>query len=303
MPTLLQKAKTNKQDEFYTQLTDIENELKYYKEQFRDKVIFCNCDDPFESNFPKFFLLHKESIGWKELIATSYAGSSIVNKQLCIFDQLDKDDEIHAMAYCMRITNVSEFDCDKRTGLDDISQFLRGLKIMLDDSKKTSISKDGNTLTILKGDGNYKAGDFRSSECITLLKECDIVCTNPPFSLFREFMMLLALYEKEFLIIGNQNAVTYAEVFPLIKDNKLWYGESIHSGDREFKVPLDYVIHSKSLRVDSDGNQFVKVSGVRWFTNLDIARRHFKLNLYKKYSPEKYPKYWQPPKTIMNVPN
>jgi hypothetical protein len=191
----------------------------------------------------------------------------------------------------MRITNVSDFDNDGRTGLDDISQFLRGLKIMLDDSGKTSISQDGNTLTILKGNGNHKAGDFRSSECITLLKECDIVCTNPPFSLFREFITQLALYEKKFLIIGNQNAVTYAEVFPLIKDNKLWYGESIHSGDREFKVPLDYVIHSKSLRVDSEGNQFVRVSGVRWYTNLDIARRHFKLNLYKKYSPEEYPKY------------
>jgi hypothetical protein len=190
----------------------------------------------------------------------------------------------------MRITNVSDFDNDGRTGLDDISQFLRGLKIMLDDSGKTSISQDGNTLTILRGNGNYKAGDFRSSECIALLKECDIVCTNPPFSIFREFVSQLMQYEKEFLIIGNQNAITYKEIFPLIKNNKLWVGFNNFDGSR-FRIPSEYYNGSKYQEF-KNGVLFGRVSGVRWFTNLDVQKRHFKLDLYKKYSPMEYPSYF-----------
>jgi hypothetical protein len=134
-------------------------------------------------------------------------------------------------------------------------------------------------------------GDFRSEECIELLKEADIVVTNPPFSLFREYVAQLAEYDKKFLIIGNVNSITYKECFKLIKDNKMWLGASIHSGDREFRVPNDYPLNAASSRVDSDGNKYIRVKGVRWFTNLDYEERHENLVLYKKYTPEEYPKY------------
>lgn len=134
-------------------------------------------------------------------------------------------------------------------------------------------------------------GDFRSAECIELLKQADIVVTNPPFSLFREYVAQLIAYNKKFLIIGNQNAITYKEIFPLIKGNKLWLGCSIHSGDREFGVPDDYPLMAANSRIDENGKKYIRVKGVRWFTNLDYKERHEELILYKRYNPEEYPKY------------
>ena len=160
---------------------------------------------------------------------------------------------------------------DGATDLSDIELLLRSNR---------------NNLTILDGDG-----DFRSEECIEFLKESDVVVTNPPFSLFREYVAQLMKYEKKFIIIGNQNAITYKEIFPLIKENKLWLGASIHSGDREFRIPDHYEVRSKSLRVDDLGRRYIRVVGVRWYTNVDYPLRHEELILYKHYTPEEYPKY------------
>ena len=236
------EAKRNKRDEFYTQLPDIENELQHYKEQFRGKVVFCNCDNPCESNFFKYFAINFNSLGLKGLIASFY------NKE----------------AYKVVINEVK----DNST---DIEYLLRNKK---------------NVLTRLKGDG-----DFRSEECIELLKQADIVVTNPPFSLFREYVAQLMEYRKKFLIIGNVNALTYKEIFPLIKENKIWLGESIHSGDREFRVPDYYPLNAAGYRVDEYGRKFIRIKGVRWYTNLDVSIRHKNITLYKKYTPEEYPKY------------
>lgn len=245
-------AKRAKADEFYTQLVDIENELKHYTEQFRKKVIYCNCDNPYESNFFKYFVTHFNSLGLKKLIATCYKNS-----------ELNKTTKA---ALKIVITEVNE--CEKGES-SDIDWLLR--------SKK-------NVLTQLKGDG-----DFRSEECIELLKESDIVVTNPPFSLFREYIAQLMEYEKKFLIIGNINAITYKEIFPLIKENKIRLGESIHSGGREFRVPDHYCIRTQNYRTDKNGVRYVRVSGVRWFTNLDVKIRHQNITLYKKYDPKEYP--------------
>jgi hypothetical protein len=227
---VLCNAKSAKQDEFYTQLTDIEKELKHYKSHFSGKTVFCNCDDPEESNFWKYFYLNFEVLGLKKLIATHY----------------DPKEPTYKIEY------------------------------------------DGERIKIDKLEGN---GDFRSQECIELLKESDVVVTNPPFSLFREYVAQLMEYDKKFLIIGNQNAITYKEIFPLLKGNKMWLGYSIHSGDREFRVPNHYTIYSPSKRVDSEGNQYVRVVGVRWFANLDYEERHEDILLYKKYNETDYPKY------------
>lgn len=238
--TNLNKAKTAKNDEFYTQLSDIEKELGHYKDHFKDKIVFCNCDDPEESNFWFYFAQNFQFLGLKKLISTHY--------------ETDKP------SYKLEI--VKDVNADgKINNLDAI---------------KTPLTQNG---------------DFRSNECVELLKECDIVVTNPPFSLFREFVAQLVEYDKKFLIIGHQNAITYKEVFALIKSDKLWIGCSIHSGDREFKVPAHYVLTSILHRVDSLGNKFQRVSGVRWFTNLDYKKRHEDLILYKKYTPEEYPTY------------
>src|SRR3989338_1879212 len=212
----LHKANKAKKDEFYTQLIDIEKELKHYKEQFRGKVVYCNCDDPFESNFFKYFAANFNALGLKKLITTSYTKSPIAGGQLPLFE-------------------------------------MEGLK------------PDG--------------------------KEPYVVVTNPPFSLFREYIAQLVEYNKKFLIIGNVNAITYKECFKLIRDNKLWLGASIHSGDREFRVPDHYPLEAAGSRVDEKGNKYIRVKGVRWFTNLDYEERHENLVLYKKYSPSEYPKY------------
>lgn len=261
----LQHANRAKQDEFYTQLVDIEAELRHYRQHFEGKTVFCNCDDPYESNFFKYFAMNFNFLGLKKLIATCYDPSPIAGDELPLFGPVEK------RAFKIEITEVSDVNGDGAIDLADVALLIKNRK---------------NTLSFLSGNG-----DFRSGECIELLKEADIVVTNPPFSLFREYLTQLVRYEKKFLIIGNKNAITYKEVFPLIKENRLWIGLTIRSGDREFRVPSDYVTHSASLRIDEKGNKYIKVPGVHWFTNLDYPQRHEELVLYKRYTPEEYPKY------------
>lgn len=246
----LNQAKTNKKDEFYTQLSDIERELKYYKKHFKDKVVYCNCDDPRVSNFFHFFSYNFEKLGLKKLIMTCYKSQS-----MDLFRENDSEQAIY-LEYTGDKNNNNVPDPDEIGTIE------------------------------LKGDG-----DFRSKESIELLKQADIVITNPPFSLFREFISQLDEYEKKFVIIGNVNAITYKETFRLIKENKLWLGASIHSGDREFGVPDDYPLTAAGSRIDENGNKFIRVKGVRWFTNLDYKERHEDLILYKNYTPEEFPTY------------
>ena len=269
----LRQARKAKKDEFYTQLADIENELKHYKDQFRGKIVYCNCDDPYESNFFKYFAANFNALGLKKLITTSYSGSPIAGQQLPLFEieGLKEIKPKDAEAHRIEINEVPDFNKDGAIDLKDIEQLLK---------------HTANVCAPLKGNG-----DFRSEECIELLKQADIVCTNPPFSLFREYVAQLVEYDKKFLIIGSINAITYKEIFPLIKENKIWLGASIHNGDREFRVPDDYPLSAAGYRVDKEGNKYIRVKGVRWFTNLDYKERHEELTLYKKYTPEEYPKY------------
>jgi len=266
----LKKASKAKKDEFYTQLVDIEQELKHHKGQFRDKVVYCNCDDPFESNFFKYFASNFNALGLKKLITTSYVKSPIVGGQLPLFE-VEGLKPSGKEPFKIEIKKVPDIDKDGAINLDDVEYLLK---------------HDKNTATPLKGDG-----DFRSEECIELLKQADIVVTNPPFSLFREYVAQLIKYKKKFLIIGNVNAITYRESFKLIKENKMWLGASIHSGDREFRVPDDYPLNAAGCRVDAKGNKYIRVKGVRWFTNLYYKERHDDLVLYKKYNPKSYPKF------------
>ena len=269
----LQQAHRAKQDEFYTQLVDIELELKHYKKQFENKVVFCNCDDPYESNFFKYFSMNFNALHLKKLIATCYDSSPIAYTQISMFPDIEEKLYLNnnRHAYKIEICEVDDYNKDGAVDLSDVEYLLKNKK---------------NIMTLLKGNG-----DFRSEECVDLLKQSDIVVTNPPFSLFREYIAQLVEYNKKFLIIGNVNAITYKEVFPLIKDNKLWLGCSIHSGDREFQVPSSYPLNAAGTRIDENGNKFIRVKGVRWFTNMDTPKRHEQLTLYKKYTPEEYPKY------------
>ena len=271
----LSSAKKNKKDEFYTQLADIEIEMKHYRKHFKDKVVFCNCDDPYESNFFKYFAMNFNYLGLKKLVATCYMGSPIVGEQfeqLSLFEILPSDENTpKRFPYKIEITEVVDINGDGAVDLTDVEYLLRNKK---------------NSLSLLDGDG-----DFRSQECIEILKQADIVVTNPPFSLFREFVAQLVEYDKQFIIIGNVNAITYKEIFALIKDNKLWMGYSIHSGDREFRVPDDYPLNASGYRIDENGYKYIRVKGVRWFTNMDYIERHTDLDLWKKYTPEEYPKY------------
>lgn len=267
----LDAAKTAKKDEFYTQLTDIERELQHYWPHFRDKVVLCNCDDPYESNFFKYFALRFNQLGLKKLICTCYNGSPVQGNELLLrFEPWDDDDEIKKKAYKVEITEVKDLNGDGAVDLSDVRYLLQN---------------DKNVLSTLQ------TGDFRDPECVELLKQADIVVTNPPFSLFREYLRQLMEYEKKFLIIGNVNAITYKEVFPLIKDNKLWFGPSISSGDRKFNVPDDYPLNAAGCGIDPDGRRFIRVKGVRWFTNLDHNKRHEEMDLVCRYSPNEYPTY------------
>jgi hypothetical protein len=272
---VLSKAKERKQDEFYTQLGDISNELKHYKAQLCGKTILCNCDDPYESNFFKYFALNFNTLGIKKLVATSYVRSPIVGKQLPLLDieGLKPDGK---EPYAIEINEVPDH---KRRGATDITDVEYLLK------------HDANTARTLKGDGSYSGGDFRSRECVDLLKRADVVITNPPFSLFREYVAQLVEHNKQFIIIGNINTVSTKEIFKLIMGNRLWLGESIHSGDREFRVPDHYPLEAAGFRVDENGVKYIRVKGVRWFTNMDVPSRHERMPLYKRYSPAEYPTY------------
>jgi hypothetical protein len=258
----LHAAKAAKQDEFYTQYVDIQKEVEAYLEfgpdTFRGKVVYCNCDDPFESNFFKYFAANFNKLGLKKLVTTSYDGSPIAGAQLT-FGEYDEDNgkRQKPKAIAVEIEEVKDVNGDGATGIEDVKLFLK---------------QNPHTRTRLAG-----GGDFRSAECVELLKQADIVVTNPPFSLFKEYVAQLVEHEKKFLIIGNVQAITYLEIFPLIKDNELWLGVTIHSGDREFRVPEHYPLNAANWRVDENGVKYIRVKGVRWYTNLDHGRRHQRL--------------------------
>lgn len=217
-------------------MDDITAELRHYRDHFRGKTVFCNCDDPYESNFFKYFALNFNQLGLKKLIATCFDGSPVAGNELLF--RIDED-EPRKVAHKVVITEVDDYNGDGAVNLADVRYL---------------IQNDRNVLTRLEGNG-----DFRSKECVELLQEADIVCTNPPFSLFREYVAQLMKYDKKFLIIGNVNAVTYKEVFPLVKYNKMWFGLSIHSGDREFRVPESYPLEASGCRVDEDN---IKVGSI-----------------------------------------
>ncbi len=270
----LSSAKSAKQDEFYTQLFDISNELKYYRAQLVGKTVFCNCDDPFESNFFKYFAGNFNALGIKKLIATSYVKSPIVGKQLPLFEIEGLKPE-GKEPYVVEINEVPDMNEDGAVGMADVELLLK---------------HDKNATHHLKGDDTYNAGDFRSAECVELLKQADIVITNPPFSLFREFVTQLAAHNKQFLIIGNQNAITYKEVFKLIKENKVWLGVD-NGGTKWFRVPDSYDIQTESRKKVEDGIKYFSMGSIMWFTNLDNPKRHEQIPLYKAYTPAEYPTY------------
>ena len=257
----LRNAQVAKKDEFYTQLVDIEKELKYYKQHFQGKVVLCNCDDPYESNFFKYFALNFNALGLKKLIATCYNGSPIAGDELPLLFEIEEK-EPKKIAYKVEITEVSDYNGDGAINLTDV-QYL--------------IQNDKNVLSLLK-----ENGDFRSNECIELLKEADIVVTNPPFSLFREYLAQLVRYEKQFLIIGNQNAITYKEVFPSIQNNLMWLGATGFVTDMVFGVPEGTIVKEsdkvKAERLGYVGN-YTRLGNSCWYSNVDHGRRHLPLKL------------------------
>lgn len=258
-------------DEFYTQLTDIEAELRHYRDQFRGKVVFCNCDDPYESSFFKFFAMNFNHLGIKKLITTCYAGSPITGGQLPLFDLAGlRSAPPPREPYRVEITEVLDLNHDGAIDMCDVEYLLRN---------------DANVLRLLDGDG-----DFRSPECVALLQEADVVVTNPPFSLFQEYLTQLFESGKQFLILGDQNAVTYTDVFAQIMANKLWFGYE-NGGTKWFQVPDDYDIKTESRKKIVDGVKYFSMGRVYWYTNLDTTKRHEFMTLYKRYTPEEYPTY------------
>jgi len=265
----LYSSRGERADEFYTELSLIESELRHYKTHFEGKVVLCNCDDPYESEFFKYFALNFRSLGLKKLIATCYIGSPIASMQLTLFDEEPMEDKTTKQPHKIVITEVDDYTGDGRVGLADVEWLLRNRK---------------NTLTRLQGDG-----DFRSDECIELLNQSDIVVTNPPFSLFREYVAQLIEYKKSFIIVGNQNAVAYKEIFPLLKNNAMWLGYM--SGHFWFRVPGTYEEKSTDYKVDENGQKWRRMGNICWFTNLEIKKHHEDMTLFRTYSPEIYPRY------------
>ena len=240
--TNLKTAKKNKNDEFYTLMEDIEKEMRYYKDFFKDKIVYCNCDDARDSNFFKYFSLNFEFLGLKKLITTGY----------------------------------------KVDG--------KGVVLVYEGDKNRNRRVDNEEIIVNELNGD---GDFRSEECIEYLKQADVVVTNPPFSLFRQYVKQLMDYNKKFIIIGNQNAITYKEIFPYIKNNQLWLGMSMNGSNRWFVAPNSYEVkeNAAGYKLDEKGRKMFFVNGVTWFTNIENKRRNEKLDLYKRYSFEDYPKY------------
>lgn len=238
----LHTAKKARNDEFYTMLTDIEKEMRYYKDFFKGKVVYCNCDDARESNFFKYFSLNFEFLGLKKLISTGYKADG------------------------------------------------KGVVLVYEGDKNGNRRVDNEEIIVNELNGD---GDFRSEECIEYLKQADVVVTNPPFSLFRQYVKQLMDYGKKFIIIGNQNAITYKEIFPYIKNNQLWLGMSMNGSNRWFVAPDSYEVkeNAAGYKLDEKGRKMFFVNGVTWFTNIENKRRNEKLDLYKRYSFEDYPKY------------
>ena len=261
----LNAAKVAKKDEFYTQLSDIERELQHYWKHFRGKVVLCNCDDPYESNFFKYFALRFYQLGLKKLICTCYNGSPVTGNELAIHFVGFDDDEPKKIAYKVEITEVKDENGDGAVDLSDVQYLLKS---------------DRNVLSILK------TGDFRSQECIELLKEADIVVTNPPFSLFREYIGQLMEYKKKFLIIGSQKSIGCKEIFPLFQENKIWWGYGFKGAAAHFFSPYEDTATAGDHKKD-----MIRVSGVTWFTNLEIPKRSEEMDLVCRYSPDEYPRY------------
>ncbi len=266
----LRQANKAKKDEFYTQLSDIEKELKYYKKQFKNKTVYCNADDPFESSFFKYFASSFNVLGLKKLIATSYAGSPVVGGQLSLLEVEGLKTAKKKEPMKIEINEVKDLDNDGAVSMADVEWLLK---------------HDKNVATPLKGDG-----DFRSEESVKILKESDIVVTNPPFSLFRKFVEQLEEYNKKFLIIGNTNAITYKEIFKLIEKNRFRTGYTNFNVGMFFVVPDNW---EKYHHIDDDGNKIARVSTSCWFTNLEVEKHNEDIVLYKMYkgNEDEYPKY------------
>lgn len=269
----LSEAKVNKKDEFYTQRVDIENELKHYKPHFAGKVVYCNCDDPYESWFFKYFAMNFNALGLKKLIATSYDGSSVAGTELA-FD----GGEGECTAYKIVIDRpIEDYNGDGAVDDDDVRIFLQKFPP-----------------EVLVSDDEYKPGDFRSRQCVELLKEADIVVTNPPFSMFREYIAQLLEHNKKFLVLGRMSAIHYSEIFPHIVSGKLWMGVG-------FNLSMVYLttyknnLEANQKFVKSKGfdpnKNFIKVPAICWYTNLDHKKRHEEIDLYKRYNSDEYPKY------------
>lgn len=275
-------SRSGKADEFYTQLSLVESEMKHYRHHFKGKIVLCNCDDPYESNFFKYFAMNFNALGLKKLITTCYATSPVTGKEFQYYvdngGQLSflpsengtlVQEESERKPYKVEITEVTDENGDGRIDLADVEYLMRNKK---------------NTMTLLEGDG-----DFRSPECVELLKEADIVVTNPPFSLFRDYMALLIQYKKDFAVIGNQNALSYREIFPLVKNNIVWLG--YNSGHFWFKVPDSYEEKKTDFKIDETGQKWRRMGNICWYTNMDIEKRHEDMTLFRNYSPENYPVY------------
>lgn len=262
----LHAARRNKKDEFYTQREDIENELWHYREHFAGKTVFCNCDNRFESEFTRYFALKFNALGLKRLITVGYAGSPLAGQQLSLdgIDRLPQGSD--AKAHVIDMRELKDWTEDGRESIQDVRWLLHN---------------HPKTLRLIDGDG-----DFRSPESIELLGQADIVVTNPPFSLFNEYLAQLIEYDKKFLIVGHQNAATHKDIFPLIKNEQMWLGHGFRGGAAHFFSPYeDYA------KAGDHKEGMVRVSGVVWFTNLDHQKRHEPLLLYKRYNPEEYPHY------------
>ena len=262
----LQSANRAKNDEFYTQLNDIQQELCHYKEHFKGKVVFCNCDDPYESNFFKYFALNFNSLGLKKLIATCYDPSPIAGIQLDLFEQLELK-PYQKKAFKIEIREITDMNGDGSVDLSDVEYLLKN---------------DKNVLSVLEGDG-----DFRSKECTNLLEQADIVVTNPPFSLFREYIGQLVQFNKKFIVMGNTNALTYKEIFKLFQDDKIRTGNTNFNVGMFFYVPDSYEKFHKMV----DGKKMVRVSTSCWYTNLEVKKHNEELITYRHYNKDEYPKY------------
>lgn len=267
----LHKAKATKNDEFYTQFDDINAELQFYWQHFEGKTVYCNCDDPYESNFCKYFILNFNFLKLKRLITTSYVKSPIQNTELSLFDYEPESEKTTKNPHKIDITQVPEWV----RNLDDVKKFIEQEKLV----------------TKLKGNGS-----FDSPECVELLKQSDIVCTNPPHSLFRKYIDLLVKHDKKFLVIGNLNALKYKDIFPYIMNDEIWFGATCFTGGATYfiadknKFDPNQMSSSKNAYL-KDGQFYWRVNGVRWYTNLDHKKRHQKIDLVLPYNPEKYLKY------------